>query len=159
MSGLFLITIGAINLRALGAIWRVFRRMRRGDLDEAQLDKDLAERGVLNRILGPLARRVDAPWKMYAIGILFGLGFDTATTIGLFVVGGGAALTAPWFVVLVLPILFTAGMTLIDTLDGVIMKNAYEWAFARPVRKVFHYPTVTAMSGAVAFLIGGGGLI
>jgi high-affinity nickel-transport protein len=159
VSGLFLLAIGAINLSALRTVWRVFRRMRHDEFDEAQLEKDLEARGVMNRILGPLARKVDAPWKMYPIGVLFGLGFDTATTIGLFVVGGTAALTAPWYVVLVLPILFAGGMTLIDTLDSVVMKNAYEWAYARPVRKVYYNLTITAMSVAVAFLVGGVGLI
>ncbi|WP_233199839.1 HoxN/HupN/NixA family nickel/cobalt transporter [Cryobacterium sp. N22] len=159
VSGVFLVVIGAVNFVTLRGIWQVFHRMRGGEFDEAQLDKELAARGVLNRILGPLSRRVDAPWKMYPIGVLFGLGFDTATTIGLFVVGGSAALTAPWYVVLVLPILFTAGMTLFDTLDGVVMKRAYAWAYARPVRKVYYNLTVTAMSVAVAFLVGGVGLI
>lgn len=158
ISGLFLLLIGAVNVLSLIGILRIFRAMKAGSFDETHLDKLLDDRGVLNRLLGPLARRVDKPWKMYPIGILFGLGFDTATTIGLFVVGGTAALTAPWYVVLVLPILFTAGMTLFDTLDGVVMNHAYDWAYAAPVRKIYYNLTVTIISIAVAFLVGGVGL-
>lgn len=159
VSGVFLLLIGLINLVSLQGIWRVFRGMHSQKLDEAELERMLTNRGVLNRILGPVARRVDKPWKMYVVGLLFGLGFDTATTIALFVIGGTAALTAPWYVVLVLPILFTAGMTLVDTLDGVIMHHAYAWAFASPVRKVYYNLTITIISVAVAFLVGGLGLI
>ncbi|GAB3519339.1 HoxN/HupN/NixA family nickel/cobalt transporter [Arthrobacter monumenti] len=158
ISGLFLLLIGAVNVLSLIGILRIFRGMKAGNFDEAQLDKLLDNRGVLNRVLGPVARKVDKPWKMYPVGVLFGLGFDTATTIGLFVVGGTAALTAPWYVVLVLPILFTAGMTLFDTLDGVVMNHAYGWAFAAPVRKIYYNLTVTIISIAVAFLVGGVGL-
>lgn len=159
VSGFFLMLIGVLNLVSLQRIWRVFRQMKSGHHDDAQLEKHLNERGLLNRILGPVARRVDKPWKMYPVGVLFGLGFDTASEIGLFVIGGSAALVAPWYVVLVLPILFTAGMTLFDTLDGVLMNRAYEWAYARPVRKVYYNLTVTMMSVAVAFLVGGVGLL
>lgn len=158
VSGVFLLVIGFINLASLQGIWRAFRDLRTGELDEQQLEQSLQARGLLARILGPLTRRVDKPWKMYIIGILFGLGFDTATTIALFIVGGAAALTAPWYVVLVLPVLFTAAMTLVDTLDGVIMHHAYAWAFAAPVRKVYYNLTVTLISIAVAFLVGFVGL-
>lgn len=158
VSGMFLLLIGLINLVSLQGIWRVFRGMRGTQIDEPELERLLRGRGVLNRILGPVARRVDRPWKMYLVGLLFGLGFDTATTIALFVIGGTASLTAPWYVVLVLPILFTAGMTLVDTLDGVIMHHAYAWAFAAPVRKVYYNLTITLMSIAVAFLVGTIGL-
>jgi high-affinity nickel-transport protein len=162
VSGLFLMIIGLINLASLHGIWRVFRGMRDGQLDERQLEQSLQARGLMARILGPVARQVDRPWKMYVVGVLFGLGFDTATTIALFLVGGAAALTAPWYVVLVLPVLFTAGMTLVDTLDGVIMRHAYGWAFAAPVRKVYYNLTITLFSIAVAFLVaalGIGGLL
>lgn len=159
VSGIFLLAIGIINLVSLAEIWRVFRGMRRGEApDHAQIDDALARRGLLARILGPVSRRVDKPWKMYPVGVLFGLGFDTATTIALFVVGGTAALTAPWYVVLVLPILFTAGMTLVDTLDGLVMHHAYSWAFAAPVRRIYYNLTITLISVAVAFLVGGVGL-
>jgi nickel/cobalt transporter (NiCoT) family protein len=155
ISGLFLVLIGTVNLVTLVAIWRVFRRLRTGAYDEAQLEAQLKGRGALSRVLYPLTRHIDRPWKMYPIGLLFGLGFDTATTIGLFVINSGAALTAPWYVVMVLPVLFTAGMTLFDTLDGLLMNRAYRWAYARPVRKVYYNLTVTAMSVAIAFLVGG----
>jgi nickel/cobalt transporter (NiCoT) family protein len=155
VSGAFLVLIGTVNLVTLVGIWRVFRRLRTGAYDEAQLEARLRGRGALSRVLYPLTRHIDRPWKMYPIGLLFGLGFDTATTIGLFVIGSGAALTAPWYVVMVLPVLFTAGMTLFDTLDGILMNRAYRWAYARPVRKVYYNLTVTAMSVAIAFLVGG----
>lgn len=159
VSAVFLLLVGAINLASMRGIWRVFQGMRGGALDEAELERLMVHRGVLNRILGPVARRVDRPGKMYVIGLLFGLGFDTATTIALFVIGGTAALSAPWYVVLVLPVLFTAGMTLVDTLDGIIMHHAYAWAFAAPVRKVYYNLTITIISVAVAFLVGGLGLM
>jgi high-affinity nickel-transport protein len=155
VSGLFLLFIGALNLGSLLEIWRIFRGMKSGRFSEVELEKQLANRGLLSRFLDPLSRGIDKPWKMYPIGVLFGLGFDTATTIGLFVVGGSAALTTPWYVVLVLPILFTAGMTLFDSLDGLLMNHAYAWAFARPVRKVYYNLTITVMSVGVAFLVGG----
>lgn len=155
VSGLFLLLIGGLNLISLIGIFRIMRSMKTGTFSEAELEAQLQNRGLLNRILGPIARRVDKPWKMYPVGLLFGLGFDTATTISLFVIGGSAALTAPWYVVLILPILFTAGMTLFDSLDGILMNWAYEWAFAKPVRKVYYNLTVTIMSVAVAFLVAG----
>lgn len=158
VSGVFLLLIGIINLASLGGIWRVFRGMRSGHLDEQQLERALEARGIMARILGPVSRRVDRPWKMYVVGVLFGLGFDTATTIALFMVGGTMALTAPWYIVLVLPILFTAGMLIVDTLDGVVMHHAYAWAFAAPVRKVYYNLTITTISIAVAFLVGTVGL-
>ncbi len=156
ISGVFLLLIGLINLLSLREIWKIFRRNRRGEtMDHAEIDHILSHRGIMARILGPVSRRVDAPWKMYVVGILFGLGFDTATTIALFVVGGTAALTAPWYVVLVLPILFTAGMTLVDTIDGIVMHHAYSWAFAAPARRIYYNLTITLISVVVAFLVGG----
>lgn len=155
VSGIFLILIGTVNLVSLVGIWRVFRRLRAGIYDEVQLEAQLRGRGALSRILQPLTRHIDRPWKMYPIGLLFGLGFDTATTIGLFVIGSSAALTAPWYIVMVLPLLFTAGMTFFDTLDGILMNRAYRWAYAQPVRKVYYNLTVTALSVAIAFLVGG----
>ncbi|MDR3453873.1 MAG: HoxN/HupN/NixA family nickel/cobalt transporter [Rhodoferax sp.] len=159
ISGGFLLLIGALNLASLAGIWRVFRQLKAGTYNEAELEMQLQNRGGLNRILGPVARRVDKPWKMYPVGFLFGLGFDTATEISLFVIGGSAALAAPWYVVLVLPILFTAGMTLFDTLDGIVMNRVYEWAHARPVRRIYYNLAVTLMSVTIAFLVGGIGLL
>jgi high-affinity nickel-transport protein len=144
-----------INLVALVGVLRVFRNMRRGDYDEAELERQLDSRGFLNRILGRVTRLVRKPWHMYPTGFLFGLGFDTVTEIGLLVIAGGAvAASLPFWAVLTLPILFTAGMALLDTIDGAFMNVAYGWAFARPVRKVYYNITVTALSVAVALIIG-----
>ena len=106
--------------------------------------------------LGRVTRAVTKPWHMYPTGFLFGLGFDTVSEIGLLVIAGGAvAANLPWWAVLTLPILFAAGMSLLDTLDGAFMNVAYGWAFARPVRKIYYNITVTALSVAVALIIGG----
>lgn len=155
VSGLFLLLIGTLNLVSLVGILGILKSVRDGSFDEAELERQLQNRGGLYRVLGPIARRVDRPWKMYPVGILFGLGFDTATTISLFVIGGSAALTAPWYVVLILPVLFTAGMTLFDSLDGLLMRYAYRWAYDTPIRKVYYNLVVTVMSVAVAFLVAG----
>jgi high-affinity nickel-transport protein len=139
----------------LAGILRVFREMRSGHYDEAELEEQLNRRGFLNRILGGLTRSVSKPWHSYPIGALFGLGFDTATEVGLLVLAGGAAVfNLPFYSILVLPILFAAGMCLMDTIDGVFMNAAYGWAFARPVRKVFYNITITSISVAVALVIG-----
>lgn len=155
VSGVFLLAIGVLNLVALVGIVRVFRGMRRGQFDEAALDRTLDARGFLNRLLGKVNRAVRKPWHMYPIGFLFGLGFDTVTEVGLLVIAGGAAAASlPWWAVLTLPVLFAAGMTLLDTFDGAFMNVAYGWAFARPVRKVYYNLTVTALSVVVAMIIG-----
>ncbi|MGI8535251.1 MAG: HoxN/HupN/NixA family nickel/cobalt transporter [Mycobacteriales bacterium] len=154
-SGSFLMAIGIVNLVVLLGIVRVFRQMRRGVFDEAELERQLDSRGLMNRILGRTTRAVTRPAHMYPVGLLFGLGFDTATEVGLLVLAGGAAaLSLPWYAVLTLPILFAAGMSLLDTLDGCFMNYAYGWAFARPVRKIFYNLTVTGLSVAVALVIG-----
>ena len=155
VSGLFLVLIGLINLAALIGIIGVFRRMRHGEYNEAELEEHLDKRGFLNRILGRVTKAVTKPWHMYPTGFLFGLGFDTVTEIGLLVIAGGAvAASLPWYAVLTLPILFAAGMSLLDTLDGAFMNVAYDWAFARPVRKIYYNMTVTALTVAVALIIG-----
>jgi high-affinity nickel-transport protein len=155
VSGLFLILIGVINLVVLVGIVRIFRRMRHGDYDEAELERHLDERGFMNRILGRVTKAVRKPVHMYPTGVLFGLGFDTATEISLLVLAGGvAAATLPWWAILVLPILFAAGMSLFDALDGAFMCFAYGWAFMRPVRKVFYNIAITALSVVVALVIG-----
>jgi high-affinity nickel-transport protein len=155
VSGVFLLTIGLINLGALVGILRVFAAMRRGHFDEAELDRQLDNRGFLNRILGTVNKTVRKPWHMYPTGFLFGLGFDTVTEIGLLVIAGGAvAASLPWWAVITLPVLFAAGMSLLDTLDGAFMNVAYGWAFSRPVRKIYYNITVTALSVAVAMIIG-----
>jgi high-affinity nickel-transport protein len=155
VSGVFLWILGILNLVVLLNIIAVFRRMRTGHYSEAELEHHLSHRGLMNRFLGGLTKSVTKPWHIYPIGVLFGLGFDTATEIGLLVLAGGAAaFNLPFYAILVLPILFAAGMCLLDTIDGVFMNFAYGWAFAKPVRKVFYNITITALSVAVALIIG-----
>ncbi|ODU05644.1 MAG: nickel transporter [Pseudonocardia sp. SCN 72-86] len=155
VSGVFLVLLGLINLVILLQILRVFRDMRHGRYDEAALEVQLSQRGLMNRILGRATRAVRKPWHMFPVGLLFGLGFDTASEVTLLVIAGGAAAGAlPWYAVLVLPVLFAAGMSLFDTLDGAFMCFAYDWAFLRPVRKVFYNITITSLSVAVALIIG-----
>lgn len=155
-SGIFLTLIGIVNCVALVSIWRVSARMRKGDATDDDLDAVLNKRGLIARVLAPVMRTIDRPWKMYPVGLLFGLGFDTATEIALLVLAGtGAAVGLPWYAVMVLPLLFTAGMTLMDTVDGLFMNVAYQWAFAEPLRKLYYNVTVTAISVAVALVIGG----
>ncbi|QKW19052.1 HoxN/HupN/NixA family nickel/cobalt transporter [Kitasatospora sp. NA04385] len=155
VSGTFLVLIGLINLGAFNGILKVFRRMRQGDFDEAELERQLDRRGFLNRILGRVTRAVTKPWHMYPVGLLFGLGFDTATEVSLLVLAGGAAaFSLPWYALLVLPVLFAAGMSLLDTIDGSFMNFAYEWAFSKPVRKIYYNLTVTGLSVIVALVIG-----
>src|SRR5664279_2957751 len=155
VSGIFLWVLGILNLVVLIGIIRVFREMRSGVYDEQELEDQLNKRGFMNRFLGGLTKSIRKPWHIYPIGVLFGLGFDTATEVGLLVLAGGAAaFNLPFYSILVLPILFAAGMCLMDTADGVFMNAAYDWAFARPVRKVFYNITITALSVAVALIIG-----
>jgi nickel/cobalt transporter (NiCoT) family protein len=155
VSGVFLWILGILNLVVLIGIIKVFRDMRRGQFDEETLEDHLNKRGLMNRFLGGLTKSVRKPWHIYPIGVLFGLGFDTATEVGLLVLAGGAAaFNLPFYSILVLPILFAAGMCLMDTIDGVFMNAAYGWAFAKPVRKVFYNITITSISVAVALIIG-----
>src|SRR5580698_9394354 len=155
VSGFFLFLIAAFNLVILAGIIKVFREMRAGAYDDDALEEQLNKRGLMNRFLGPLARRVDTPWKMYPIGFLFGLGFDTATEVALLVLAGTAVAGGlPFYAILSLPILFAAGMSLFDTADGCFMNFAYDWAFARPVRKVYYNLTITGLSVFVAVFIG-----
>ena len=155
VAGTFLILIGLTNLAAVVGIARVFRRIRTGCYNEAELEHHLEHRGLIARLLTRVMRRVDRPWHLYPVGLLMGLGFDTATQVALLVLAAGtAALTLPWYAMLVLPVLFAAGMSLCDAADGVLMARAYEWAFLQPVRKVFYNLTVTVLSVAVALVIG-----
>ncbi|MEC3980384.1 HoxN/HupN/NixA family nickel/cobalt transporter [Amycolatopsis sp. H20-H5] len=155
VSGVFLYLIAILNLIVLVGIVKVFRGMRHGEFDEAELERRLNNRGFMNRILSGATKAVRKPWHIYPVGVLFGLGFDTATEIGLLVLAAGAAAFAlPWYAILVLPILFAAGMTLFDAADGCFMNFAYGWAFAKPVRKIFYNITITALSVAVALIIG-----
>ncbi len=155
VSGAFLYLIALMNVVILVGILKVFTRMRRGDYDEAELEEQLNNRGLLNRFLGRFTKSITKSWHMYPLGVLFGLGFDTATEVALLVLAGtSAAAGLPWYAILCLPVLFTAGMCLLDTIDGSFMNFAYGWAFANPVRKVYYNLTITGLSVAVAFLIG-----
>jgi high-affinity nickel-transport protein len=155
VSGTFLYIIAILNVIILMSILKAFVDMRQGRFDEEELERQLQQRGLMNRFFGPLARRVDAPWKMYPIGVLFGLGFDTATEVALLVISGTAVASGlPFWAILALPILFAAGMSLFDTLDGCFMNFAYGWAFSRPIRKVYYNIVITALSVAVAVIIG-----
>jgi nickel/cobalt transporter (NiCoT) family protein len=152
----FLFLIGALNLVILTGIVRVFRSMRRGDYDEAELERQLDNRGFFYRFFGRWMRLINKEWQMYPVGVVFGMGFDTATEVLL--LGTTAFLASehiPWYAVICLPILFTAGMTLMDTSDGMFMNLAYGWAFFNPVRKVYYNLAITGLSVAICFFIGG----
>jgi high-affinity nickel-transport protein len=155
VSGGFLYLIALLNLIVMIGIVKVYREMRSGKFDNAELERQLNNRGFMNRFFGGYAKRIDTPWKMYPIGVLFGLGFDTATEVALLVLAGTAVAGGlPFYAILSLPILFAAGMSLFDTIDGCFMNFAYDWAFAKPVRKVFYNLTITGLSVFVAFFIG-----
>jgi nickel/cobalt transporter (NiCoT) family protein len=155
VSGSFLYLIAALNVVILVGILKVFREMKSGRYDELALEAQLANRGLMNRFLGRLTRTVSRPQQMYPVGLLFGLGFDTATEVALLVLAGGAASAGlPWYAVLCLPVLFAAGMSLMDSIDGSFMNFAYGWALSKPVRKVFYNLTITGLSVAIALVIG-----
>ncbi|BCW69589.1 nickel/cobalt efflux system [Arthrobacter sp. NicSoilB8] len=155
VAGTFLILIGLMNLVSVTGIVRVFRGMRAGELNEQELEQQLNNRGLLARMLGGSIRRIGKPWHVYPVGLLMGLGFDTASQIALLVLAAGsAAFSLPWYAILVLPVLFAAGMSIFDTADGVFMSRAYGWAFLNPVRKVFYNLTVTVLSVVVALVVG-----
>jgi high-affinity nickel-transport protein len=156
VSGTFLMLIALLNLVVLISIVSVFRQMRKGAYNEEELEKHLNSRGLLMRFFGPIARQIDASWKMYPLGILFGLGFDTATEIGLLVLAGSSVIAGlPWWAILSLPLFFAGGMALLDTIDGSFMNFAYGWAFSKPVRKVYYNIVITGLSVAVALFVGG----
>ena len=153
ISGFFLYLIAALNVVILVSILRVFMDMRKGRYNDEELEEQLNKRGLMNRFFGPLARRIDTPWKMYPIGVLFGLGFDTATEVALLVLSGTAVASGlPFYAILSLPILFAAGMSLFDTIDGCFMNFAYGWAFARPIRKVYYNIIITGALGCGGIL-------
>ncbi|MBV9688322.1 MAG: HoxN/HupN/NixA family nickel/cobalt transporter [Ktedonobacteraceae bacterium] len=157
VSALFLFVIAAINLVILVDIYRTFREVRRGgQYNDMSLDESLNKRGLMGRFFRPLLKATDHSWKMYPIGLLFGLGFDTATEVGLL---GIAATTAgqgiPVLAILIFPALFTAGMTLMDTTDSILMLGAYGWAFVKPIRKLYYNLNITLISVVVALVVGG----
>ena len=157
VSGTFLLVIGALNLLVLLEVVGVFRRIKRGTYAEEDLESALAKQGFLSRVLlKRFGSKIDASWKMYPLGLLFGLGFDTATEIALLAVAAGVATHhVPFLAVISLPLIFAAGMSLMDTADGAFMSHAYGWAFSSPVRKVFYNISVTSLSVAVAWMVGG----
>jgi high-affinity nickel-transport protein len=154
VAGLFLLVIGFLNVDPFLALLRMRRDGQAGDADGPAVDAALSRRGLLARALAPISRRVDRPWKMYAVGLLFGLGFDTASTIALLVIGANAVATVPWYLVLVIPVLFTAGMVTFDAANGAAMNGAYRWAHRRPGRRLGYNLIVTGLSVAVALAIG-----
>ncbi|NRP85676.1 High-affinity nickel transport protein [Ensifer adhaerens] len=157
VSAVFLLLIGIANLFVLKGVWSAFKRAQRGErIAEEDLDTLLAGGGFLARIFQPMFRVVTRSWHMYPIGFLFGLGFDTATEIGLLGISAAqAAQGTSFWTILVFPTLFTAGMSLMDTLDSALMTGAYGWAFVKPVRKLWYNLTITAASVVVAIFIGG----
>jgi nickel/cobalt transporter (NiCoT) family protein len=156
VSGTFLWIIGILNLLVLLDVVRIFRELRRGVYDAERLEERLLDRGFMNRLfVGRFFRLITKSWQMYPLGVLFGLGFDTATEVGLLAIAAGVAThQVPFLAVLSLPILFAAGMSLMDTADGAFMSQAYGWAFSNPIRKVYYNITVTTLSVAVALVIG-----
>jgi high-affinity nickel-transport protein len=155
VSGVFLIVIGILNLLILLDITRVYRRMKRGEYNRRSLQQELVAGGLMTRIFGRLFKVVTASWQMYPIGFLFGLGFDTASEVALLAISAGAAAQdLPFLAVLSLPLIFAAGMALMDTTDGAFMSKAYAWAFSHPIRKIFYNLTVTGLSVFVALFVG-----
>jgi high-affinity nickel-transport protein len=155
VSGVFLVVIGLLNLVILLDILRVYRRMRRGEFDRGSLRQELVAGGLMTRIFGRLFKVVSSSWHLYPIGFLFGLGFDTASEVALLAVSAGAAANGvPFLAVISLPLIFAAGMSLMDTADGAFMSKAYSWAFSNPIRKFFYNLTVTALSVFVALFVG-----
>jgi nickel/cobalt transporter (NiCoT) family protein len=156
VSGTFLWIIGVLNLLVLLDIVRVYRELKLGRYDRERLEERLLDRGFMNRFfLGRFFALISKSWQMYPLGILFGLGFDTATEVGLLALAAGVASHAvPFLAVLSLPILFAAGMSLMDTADGAFMSQAYGWAFSSPIRKVYYNITVTSLSVTVALAVG-----
>lgn len=154
VSGVFLLLIGLINLFVWISLWRVFTDLRRGTYQSEKLEDLLDQRGLMNRLLKPMWRFVSRSWHVYFIGLLFGLGFDTATQVTLLALTVSGATTLSWLAILSLPILFAAGMVLFDTADGVFMTAAYNWAFSTPLRKIYYNLTITGLTVLIALVIG-----
>ncbi len=157
VSTLFLFGIALVNLFVLRSVYATFKSVRAGEpYKEEDLDLLLSGRGLLPQLLRPLFRMIRSSWQMYPLGLLFGLGFDTATEIGLLgIAANEASKGLPFWNVLLFPILFTAGMSLIDTTDNVLMVGAYGWAFQKPIRKLYYNLTITSVSVVIAFCVGG----
>jgi high-affinity nickel-transport protein len=155
VSGLFLLLIGIVNLVILLDIVRVYQKMQSGSYDRPGLAHELVAGGFMTRVFGRLFKLIRHSWQMYPVGFLFGLGFDTASEVAFLAISAGAAAQGlPFLAVLSLPVIFAAGMSGMDTLDGAFMAKAYSWAFSNPVRKVFYNLTVTGLSVFVALFVG-----
>jgi nickel/cobalt transporter (NiCoT) family protein len=156
VSGLFLWLIGILNLIVLLEIIKIWRQLKSGTHKREHLEDILAQRGFINRIFGGrLQPFIKHSWQMYPIGLLFGLGFDTASEIGLLAITAGVATgKIPFLAIVSFPILFAAGMSMMDTADGALMSKAYRWAFSSPLRKIYYNITTTGLSVAVALIIG-----
>ncbi|MEU1369216.1 HoxN/HupN/NixA family nickel/cobalt transporter [Streptomyces sp. NPDC005803] len=160
VSGVFLCLVGILNLVALRRIAGVYRSARRGDYDEERLHQVLDGRGLFSRLLRRLTSSTTRPWHMFPLGLLFGLGFDTATEVSLLILSAaGATSGAPWYALMLLPLLFTCGMSLFDTLDGAFMSAAYRWAFVHPLRRIHYNLTTTGLSAAAALVVGAVNLV
>jgi high-affinity nickel-transport protein len=157
VSAFFLFAIAIINLVVLRSIYRTFVRVRRGEpYVEEDLNLLLSGRGFLSRIFRPMFHMIDRSWHMYPLGVLFGLGFDTATEVGVLGISAAeAAKGLSFWAILVFPVLFAAGMSLIDTTDNILMLGAYGWAFVKPIRKLYYNITITSVSVVVALVVGG----
>lgn len=155
VSGLFLLIIGILNLIILVSLIRLFMRLRFEHVSDDELNQLLASRGLIQRFVGPYFKFINRSWHVLPLGFLFGLGFDTASEIALLALSSGAAQQSlPFTGIIALPLLFAAGMSLLDTLDGALMKSAYHWAFLKPVRKIYYNITITAISVIAALIIG-----
>jgi high-affinity nickel-transport protein len=155
VSASFLYLIALLNVVILAGIVRVYRSMRNGSYDEAELERQLNNRGLMYRFFGTWMKSITREWQMYPVGVVFGMGFDTATEVALLATTALLASKAlPWYSIMCLPVLFTAGMTLMDTLDGCFMNVAYGWAFFNPVRKIYYNLAITGLSVAICFFIG-----
>lgn len=155
VSGVFLILIGIMNLYIWIDLYRFFIEMRKGVHDEENLDHLLLNRGLISRFFKPMYRFINKSWHVYPLGFLFGLGFDTASEVALLAISANTATQGvPFTAILSLPLLFAAGMSLLDTADGVFMTQAYNWAFATPLRKIYYNLSVTGLSVVAALCIG-----
>jgi nickel/cobalt transporter (NiCoT) family protein len=155
VSASFLYLIAVLNIVILAGIIKVFRAMRHGDYDETELERQLQNRGLMYRFFGKWMKSITKEWQMYPVGVVFGMGFDTATEVTLLATTALLATRSlPWYSIMCLPVLFTAGMSLLDTADGCFMNVAYGWAFLNPVRKVYYNLAITGLSVAICFFIG-----
>jgi high-affinity nickel-transport protein len=155
ISGVFLFIIGLVNVLIVLDVYKTFKSLKEGRINGAQLNDALNKNSFMGKTFGKLFKIVNEPWQIYPVGVLFGLGFDTATQIALIAISIGVSGSVPFWYVLMMPLLFTAGMVTIDTSDGISMRCAYGWAFLKPIRKIYYNLTITIISVLVAFVIGG----